>query len=742
MANARASALAARRTGSLYGGGGIKILAPVSTGISSIAKQNAASETDIMIAKYNAGLIGNPEMKAFLQAQLTNQYVSAADKVQIQTKLLDFDNLIEKDRLEAVFQSAPENSLQKVQAATALAEFYNARAATMQTGTQAQSQALQNAASWTQQAQAVQDSANKEQRKNVQNSMLVAINQKPNSSEEKAMARAGMYKTLYEMAIKQGDVADAQVYQANMNQELSNAQAYAETEAKQETAANRKQIINEFNKTRNAYLTKQISYEDYKSFLQGMVDYAYQSDDGAMLNTVTTAATEMEKLNTKGGPGAVGLGGGLFAKVKSTGGGSGQSQADIDAQNYSDDIRLFQEAYARGKDAAGIPYGEDRYKADMKEAVAAWQGNLQAQFDEVASMDPNATVWWNNKKRKAGDVIDEIQNELNKVNGMDYAIDNGTAVLFGVPPTEQIGKNTPKFELRDTRFLSEKEKGLIAQDESGIAWIGEMGQEEVPVAEYQKAKLVGQDDNYSYDKNTGKAYVNVGLRFNIVDPVTGQVYRQKPDEEGKLISPSKIREEAASLGYGEKDIIDFNPEKAQAIRDSGETRWSMTPEEYAASKKRQLIETNPGMVKPALGPGVKVETPQSKNPLGEAKIATPLPTTVTDSLGQLVPGLTSNTPGVKNAPTQMQSTPAPVIRQSTPTQIQSTPTFVYGGQSKPPVAPTIQSVPKTTQPVYQSIPTPPKVVAPAPAPKAPSIGTIITGAAGQAFNKLKSLFKW
>jgi hypothetical protein len=226
--NARASALQARR--SLTFGEKRKVLAPQNTGISSIAKQNAASETDIMISKYNNGEIGNTEMKAFFQTQLTNPYVSVSDKTQIQTKLADFDVLIEKDRLEAVFKQAPENSIQKAQAATALKEFYTKRASTMVEGTPAHSQALENAGIWQQNLANIQESTNKLQRKNMQNQMLTQINQLPNSSSDKSVARAEMYKKLYEMAISQGDTDDAQVYLANMEQEATNAQAYSEQE--------------------------------------------------------------------------------------------------------------------------------------------------------------------------------------------------------------------------------------------------------------------------------------------------------------------------------------------------------------------------------------------------------------------------------------------------------------------------------------------------------------------------------
>lgn len=585
MANARASALAARRTSGF--GDSIRILAPASTGLSSLAKQTAANETDIMISKYNAGLIGNEEMKAFLQAQLNNQYVSASDKTQIQTKLLDFDVLIEKDRLESVFKQAPENSLAKMNAATALADFYTRRASSMTAGTPAHSQALENAGMWQANVKNIQDSVNKQTLSNYEDTMLMEINKLPTSSSDKASAMAEMYSKLQSLATQQGDIATANEYAARAAQQQTYAQQYAEAESQKSNKAIRADVINAVKLARNDYLTGQLSYEEYKNILIEANDYAVQNEDGTLLTSLTGYATEMEKQQAKGGPGGTNLGGSLFAKTKGTGGSGGGSAADQMSQDYSDDVRLFQEAYIKGVDASGQPYGEDRYKADMKEAVNDRIGSLETLYTSVMSMGDNEKVWWNGRYSKAGTVRDDIEKEWNKIQGMDQAIDAGTFMIMGTNPTEDIGKNTVKFEPIDTRFLNEQDQALLAVDDSGIGWTGKMNKVQIDDAEYETAKLTGSSEGYSRDPKTGLKYKETGLVWDVIDPVTGQIYKQQKDETGKLVSSAQVRKEATGLGYGEKDMVDFDPEFAKRVT---EQQATMTAEQVAQhlEKKKKI----------------------------------------------------------------------------------------------------------------------------------------------------------
>jgi hypothetical protein len=662
MANARESALKARRTTTK-----INILAPAATGISSIAKQNAGNETDIMIAKYNNGLIGNEEMKSFLQTQLANQYVSASDKVQIQTKLMDFDVLIEKDRLEAVFKSAPENSLQKAQAATALADFYNKRASTMVAGTQAHSQALENAGAWQQQVAAIQESTNKEQRKNVQNQMLTQINQLPNSSSEKATARADMYKKLYDMAISQGDTADAQVYAANYQQELSNATAYAETEANQVASANRKDVINYMNQAKNDYHDGKITADQYYQMLSQVNDYAVQNSDATLQNSVNSEADRVAKIEAKGGLNR-GTAGGLPVVLKGSGTGGGGTITDWDqkAFDYSDNIRAAQEMLNQGKyNSEYFNSPQEQYQAILSQSVQEYSTALQEEYaimEAIAQENPNQKVYFEGKKQRVADVVERLANNIDDISGQVDALNNGTAALIEIPPkqsaTNPNGKAVTTYAFVDTNNI---DPNTTTTDTSGI--LHQIIKEMTPMTLEQQAQVfsgVYTDPNGGYHKVKVDSAGNYSME-------TGKQLVETYEPGGTRKTVFEHTGEPIAPWNPESHIFETN--KAQ-----GETQ--MTSAEAIASQKKakniqaqqQALPKIPISSTPAIQPGKISSTPV---------VAVPKETEIQPTI-QSVPKVSTVS---TNKPVQMQSTPAPVVRQSTPsTQTSSTRSFMEDSQ--------------------------------------------------------------
>lgn len=757
MANARQAQLQNQR--SAYGSYGsankIRLLAPAQTGISSIAKQNAANETDVMISKYNAGQVSNEEMKSFLQAQVTSPYTSASDKTQIQTKLQDFDVLIQKDKLEATFKSAPENSLQKEQAATALAQFYTNRASTMVAGTPAHSQALENAGVWQQTVTSIQGSVSKQQRKNLENSLLQKINSLPTSSSERSSAQADMYKQLYDMANSQGDTEDAQVYAAKYEQAQTYAQQYGEQEQAKASVAEIKQFAAEQD-LEIAKLTDKTSDE-----LKAKAEKAYAvaqkyADIGDQLNYTKymTMGTQAEEK--------------YYKKVATMTASESAKAAFQSEKDYSDNIRLAQERYVNGMFSPPFTSAEEEYKDSLNRSVSEWKGTIENIYNTAIDMDANEKISWRGKSRRAGDVVDEIQKEYDKVSGIENAIESGTIKLKELPVSEGMGKNTPKYELVDVRNLSEEEQQLLAPDESGILHSGEMGKQELTKEQFDT--LMGEDNfrkDLDYNSKTGKYYQDSGLQFSVVDPETGQKYVQTP-KDGKILSASSIREEARGLGYKDTETIDFNPEKAQqfqAAKDAGEIRVEGKTKEEVQKKMRDQVkaeqeqlaveqagEQAPGLVEKIAGVTDKI-LPKSPtiSPVSEPRtLGQQVVDTVSKSPFQAVKEIATNlqpqqplTPTVKepvNVQQAVQSggiridsnpqskpqglmynTPAPKnpITISSPRSVNIQQAIKSGGLSKP-----IKSVPARKPTTLQKI------------------GTRISGAAGQAVNKLKSLKWW
>lgn len=761
MANARQAQLQNQR--STYGSYGsankIRLLAPVQTGISSIAKQNAANEADIMISRYNAGEVSNEEMKAFLQKQVASPYASTNDRLQMQEKLRDFDVLIEKDRLEAVYKSAPENSLQKEQAAQALAQFYTNRASTMVAGTPAHSQALENAGVWQQTVQSIQGSVSKQQRKNLENSLLQKINQLPTSSSERSAAQADMYKQLYDMAISQGDEEDAQVYAAKYEQAQTYAQQYGEQEQQKSSVAAIKQFAAEQD-LEIAKLTDKTSDE-----LKAKAEKAYAvaqkyADIGDQLNYTKymTIGTQAEEK--------------YYKKIESMTASESAKAAFQSEKDYSDNIRLAQERYVNGMFSPPFTSAEEEYKDSLNRSVSEWKGTIENIYNTAINMDANEKISWRGKTRRAGDVIDEIEKEYAKVNGIENAIEAGTIMLKELPVSEGIGKSTPKYELIDIRNLSEEEAQLLAPDESGILHSGEMGKQEIDKATYDALKseayLSGSTrEDLHYNSKTGKYYQDTGLQYSVIDPETGQKYTQTPKEDGRILSASSIREEARGLGYKDNETIDFNPEKAQqyqAAKQAGEIRAEGKTKEEVQKKMRAQIkaeqeqlavekagEQAPGLVEKIAGVTDKI--------LPKSPVISPIPEKrelgqqITDTLNTSpIEALSTALPESIQKPAQqviktVQQSPIQAVSQ----QINKPSTTPQSNSGSMPITKVVNNVPSVKQYdvnqgfVYKPVVTPTPAPAPKPTPQPTTlqkIGTTIAGAAGQAVNKLKSWLKW
>lgn len=721
MANARQQALYERRSPSK-----IRLLAPAQTGISSIAKQNAANETDIMVAKYNAGQVTNEEMKSFLQGQLSSPYTSANDKVQIQTKLQDFDVLIEKDRLEAVFKSAPENTLQKEQAAQALAQFYTNRASTMVAGTPAHSQALENAGVWQQTVTAIQGSVSKQQRKNLENQLLQRINSLPTSSSERSTAQADMYKQLYDMANSQGDPEDAQVYAQKYQQALTMASQYKDQEATQSQASTRKELINELNVRKNEYQTGAITADQYYSYLDQVNTYAMENNDGTLQNTVTNEASRVAKIEAKGGLNR-GTAGGLPVVLKGYGGtGSGvKTNWDMEDFQYNQGLKLAQKFLKDGQTPDGQAYTSEDYQNDVAGLVQVRATKLDERASTIEAMaeeNPNTKITYNGKKQRVVDILESLNKEQQDIQPQADAAASGTFAIMEVAPSQftkagafkTSGRNTPEYQVFDTNSIPEELRSLLVQDDQGIYHQAYRKPIEITADQYDSF-----DPSMSYDKNTGKYYkLSDQLSVDLYQPdksKVGQTVDVSPDQPVKSLETiqreaEQTAETAAKVEESKKNTIDA-------------TMVTPLPPKPPLQQIREAI------------PVVKQGVQQAVEAIPEEATQAPLET------------LSTALPKAIQKPAQqviktVQQAPLQALAKATINKPSTTP---LSNSYNAPIVKTDTSGQKTVKQydvnkgfVYQPV----KAPTPAPAPKPPSIGTVLAGAAGQAVNKLKSLKWW
>lgn len=221
-----------RRASSGYSTGGVKtrVLSPSSTsGISAIARQTLNAEIAAKVDQYNNGKIGNDEMLAFLNSQAVNPILTPNERVSIQSQIADFQDKIVGDKLKANFESAPKGGMAQIQAAQAVADYYQSRADGMVSGTPAQSTALQNAGNWKQTVVDLNNSANRTTQNNLKDQLQVAISALPTGSS-RSTAEANMYKQLYDLAVSQGDTEAANNYAASLNQYNTTATSQASKE--------------------------------------------------------------------------------------------------------------------------------------------------------------------------------------------------------------------------------------------------------------------------------------------------------------------------------------------------------------------------------------------------------------------------------------------------------------------------------------------------------------------------------
>lgn len=720
MASARQQALYDRRASNK-----IHILAPAQTGISSIAKQNASNETDIMIAKYNSGQIGNEEMKLFLQKQLVSPYTSQSDKTQIQTKLLDFDILIEKDRLEAVFKSAPENSLQKEQAAQALAQFYTNRASTMVAGTPAHSQALENAGVWKQTIASIQSSVSRQQRKNLENSLLQKVNSLPTSSSERSQAQAEMYKQLYDMANSQGDTEDAQAYAAKYNQALTMAQQYQQTEAEQTSRANRKDVINTFNQAKNDYHDGKIDANTYYSILTQINDYAVQNNDATLQNSVNSETDRVAKIEAKGGLNR-GTIGGLPVVLGKGGAGAGTTDWDQTDYKISNGMVLAQRFLKDGQTPDGKAYTPEDYSRDIGNLVDAKATLIDQRINDIeaiASENPNVKVVFNGKRTRAADVLQTLYKEQDEIKPQSDAVNAGTFAIMEVAPNQFTkagaykisGKSTPEYQVIDINSIPPELKDLLVQDDQGIYHQAYRKKIEISADQYDSF-----NPSMSYDKNTGKYYkLSDQLSVDLYQPEKSKIGQSVDVQPGQPIkSLETIQREAEQAA---ETIAKVQEAKKNTI---DATMVAPLPPKPPLQKIREAV--------PVLKAGVN----QAVNAIPDQATQAPF-----ETLATALPK--SIQPIAQNIIKTVQQSPIQALSNATINKPSQMP---VSNSYNAPILKTVNNVPSVKQYdvnkgfVYQPIKTP----TPAPAPpkvQAPSIGTVLAGAAGQAFNKVKSLFK-
>ncbi len=451
-------------------GGKRRILSPVSNNISSIAKKTAKAEVEAMIEKYNDGLISNEEMRSFLDRTVANPYLSPDEKVELENSIRDFDSRVLKDRLEASFRAAPENSTEQVQAAQALANYYTNRAAGMVAGTPAHSQATENAAVWDQKRTAIFQNMNTIARRNLRYQKEQEVNTLPTNSSQRASAKASMWQSLYEQAIADGDQTDAAKYASYYNQEITNAQELETREIekfqKESAKEERDTIVGFLNQTINDYHDGKVTPQEFAQVLTEVDQWAATNSDVSLQLTVNKWSDKIAKDAIKGVK--RGTIGNLPVVLGKGGGGGGGIKTNWDKEDfdYSDDLRLAKAMLDAGEWTA------DKYTEVLGQVLTDRIEQVNNRVETIyalASENPNQKITYNGKKQRVEDILENLYEEQASVEEQVQAYQGGNMAVLEVIPKEGVelgkGKSAVTYKLVDA---SSFDPGSVVADEQGI----------------------------------------------------------------------------------------------------------------------------------------------------------------------------------------------------------------------------------------------------------------------------------
>ena len=503
--------------------GARKVLSPygsLSSEASTIARKNLSAEIEAKERLYKDGQLSNEEMRAYYQGLRTNSLLTPLERVGIEDNLRDFDDRVRLSALEAAYTGSPDNSLARVQATSALANYYQTKASRMVPGTPAYSLATEEAGRWNNMVATETSQVQKLARSQKRSQLEYETALLPHNSSERAYAKAQAFMELYNMAATDGDTLGAQrlLTQAQEQQTLANelATREAEAETKGTMQAEKTDIRNILGQLTNDYHDGRI---DERQYLQALADIAPRIDatnDYGLINTLNRTTDIVQKNLEKGGLRRTTTASGLPAvlgKVKGAGGGAYTSwdKQDFD---YSDDLRL-----AKGMFDAGS-WDVQKYLTEVAIAVVSHAEEVNKRIETVyaiASQNPNTKITYNGRKQRAEDILNNLYEEQTSLEEQAGAVESGNFTLLEIAPTEGTelgkGKSVATYRLVNPETF---EPGMVVADDKGI--LHKLTQERVYLSPEEAKNVKGGAMGFAY----------------YTSPKDKKAYQIRTDESGRM----------------------------------------------------------------------------------------------------------------------------------------------------------------------------------------------------------------
>lgn len=287
----------------------------ISSKTNSIANNVQAAEDKDVTNRYGDGEVSNQDYLAYLEGMLKRPGISYSDKVQVENTIRDTNSKIGAEQLEADYDTQPDNSMAKAAAADRVATYWKEKSDSLVPGTPAHSIAMQKYGDWTNKYQANYTSAGRTERALDRAQQEMEISAMDLTKGDSAMQAAKMYQQLAQDAATDGDQLQASQFMTKANNLIDTANAASATEG-------RKDVLKEVAMIRNDWHDGTIDYATAIQRLTDVENYAIETGDANIQNTVNTMVDKIYKDNEKGVN--RGLAGGLPV-VKGRGGGSGSA---------------------------------------------------------------------------------------------------------------------------------------------------------------------------------------------------------------------------------------------------------------------------------------------------------------------------------------------------------------------------------------------------------------------------------
>lgn len=518
------------------------------TATGTIAKKTVEAEMKDKINSYNDGEISNDDMMQYLQGLLGNSLLTLSEKADVTNKLRDFNSQIQEQKLTANYNNTENGTPERVAAAKALATYYQQKAASQAAGTPAQSDALQKAGTWSQQVNSEQNSIEKSNRQLTRAQLFRQVaNTQPGSIDE-ANQKAQAFQELANQARADGNETEAVQFETQSQNALNGIPAIQASLDKQATAGERKDIIDSINVLANDYHDGKITADQFAQAIPQLEGRAVGINDVSIQLALNKWSDTLAKDAEKGVK--RGTFNGLPVVLGKGGSGGAQTSWDQEDFNYSDNIRLAKQLFDSGKIDA------NKYVALVGKSIDehAQQVDERIQtIEQIAQTNPNEKVTFNGKKTRAADVLDQLYQTQDDLQGQVQAYNNGTFALVEVAPGQfnksggvTKGKSVATYQLIDTKNMPE---GQYVQDKAGVYHQVQKQTYKLKPSDMANVQNLGSFSIYIDPKNPN-------VQYTVKQDSSGNPYIETNKQYVDVYEPGTSNKKTVMINPGDKNQID------------------------------------------------------------------------------------------------------------------------------------------------------------------------------------------